>query len=491
MKNKDKIKHYSSKKDDNSDIKPKPQKKRINDQELKKIKVIGLENNLKKEATLKEEFKKEFTKEKNTHHTYPMWAKIGVATLVMALAGGGFYGYQYYQQNYSQQATGRGLTPAQQASFVRLMRNYMKANWRPQEMNTAIQKKYNNFSKANQEQLAYILYRSQQNSALYYNSFMYFMQAEFSYYNLNGLENPLKATPKQLHNKTIPATFDDIRTNHEFMEYTGVDNVEVLPDFEWLNKNYKTRADFKAFLDIAQQENQDPIFQNRKLNVKTAYNRLNRILLWLSYYPTSDFKQDAMSLAKFYYEAIFQLNNDFGVTKKGQDYVIKENVYKELQAITNKKKPFYRDLHAFLVSLKKNHTMTSALRTSYQTIASSYFGDSVYDNLADAVGGAPKVSSKDTPSEYNKTQRSKKPFEVKTNSAEKKAEQENKLRQKEDAAKEKVNKKIANQEGDSEATIKKAQKKWNSFSKKKKERLEKEMREQENYQVKKNAEKNK
>lgn len=393
--------HYSSNRDDSKEQQnPDVQKKapKLSDKDLQNLKQEGFKQSKAKESSFKEELKQEY---KNDNHKIPLWGKIAIPLVVCGLLFGGTYGYQYYQTHWSQQATGRGATQEQQQSFVNMMRKYMKANWRPVEMSKAIDKKYSQFSYKNQIQLSYLLYRSQQNTALYYNSYLYFMQAEFDYYDLNGTQaNPLKPNAKTLGSTAIPAEFNDIRNNHEFLEYTGENNFTVLPDFNWVANNYKTEKDLKSFLQLAGAENTNPIFKYRKVNIPLAYKRLQACLSWVYRNPNSAFRKDAMSLAKFYYQSIFQLNTDWGLTRVGNNYKLSDTSRKQLESITKKGNPFYSDLHAYLNSMKHDGYVSPALRVSYETLSSSYFGDSVFDSMSDSIGGAPKMTQKTPNSEY-------------------------------------------------------------------------------------------
>ena len=412
---KKKITRYHSAEDDlnnQSDIKSvetKTDKKKeaAEEAKLNKIKQAGFEASQKKQKKLSTELKSEIKKENEHSKKLPKWAMLLITFGVLGAGVGGYYGYHYYQQNYSQQATGKGLTPVQQASFVHVMRKYVTANWRPADLIKAYGKRYQNFDKKNKLQLSYLMYRSQQNSALYYNSFMYFLQAEFSYYDIADQPNPLYPNAKTLGNKTIPATFSDIRDNHEFIEYTGGATFEVMPNFEWLNKNYYTTDDFKTFLNIAQQEVQDPIFKNGKVDTSKAYHRMCLILNWVANHPNSDLEGDGMSLAKFYYMSIFRLNNATGITKVKKGYKFDQSTLQDIQKITKKKYPFYNDLKNFINNIKHDGYMSSALRVSYQTIANGYFGDSVYDSLLDSIGGAPKQEDHKVKTVYHGTVRGK------------------------------------------------------------------------------------
>ena len=494
--NKDKkIRHFNSDKDvseQKSELKDDKNNVKLTEKDLKKIQKEGLKKN--NSDSFKAELKSDLKKEQNKPG-WPRWAKVLVVCGIIGLGVGIPYGLHYYQANWSQQATGRNLSPEQQASFIRLVRKYVKANWRPKEVNKVIQKKYNNFSPANQYQLSYAMYRSQQNSALYYNSFMYFLQAECSYYNLDQFSDPLRVTAKQLGSNTIPASLKDIQENEEFVEYSGTDNFEVLPNFKWINDNYKTKDDFKSFLNYAQAENENPIFKDKKVNIKLAYQRLGKILFWVSKHQDSDFYGDAMSLAKFYYEAIFQLNTDFGLQKTGNNsYTLKPETYSELKKLaSNKKGAFHKDLAEYVKSVGKNGTISSALSTSYQTIASSYFGDSVFNNMADAVGGSPKVSQKTPKTVYKSDSSSSNEALNDLQGSDKKsrsnATDSNSGKSTGKNNSDKSDKKIDNGENsykskDTDAYLNKEQKKWNKMSEAEKERLRENVQKQQDKIIK-------
>lgn len=378
---------------------------------LKKKQIISkLSDNKKVKNSFKTDFKKELNKElkKNKERpAQPKWKTFLLTAIGMIIFMGVIYaGHQIYLEH-TQHLYGINLTQKQQKSFVNSMRKYVGNAWRPKEVATQVDKKYSNFSSKNKQQLAYLVYRSQQNTALYYNSYLYFMQAEFSYYDVNSSKDPVN--PK-VNNKTIPSVISDIKDNHEIIEYVGNNAYTVMPDFKWTLNKYHPTGEFKSFLTMASQESNYPIFSNKKQNIGLTYNHMINAIDWAQDHRGSELYQDAMSLAKFYYLALFQINNGLNITQNSKSAHISKQTVQDLERYDTKNNYFKNDLHNFIKQLKKNnYTMTAAMQATCQSFANSYFGDSVFDNFTDSIGGAPKVTQTSPDTRYgdNRTNQDK------------------------------------------------------------------------------------
>ena len=319
------------------------------------------------------------------------WQKWLAAWSLVLLGGLLFFGGKYLWYVHQENPYGVNLTNKQQVSFVKALKKGVTNNWRPADVQTQMDKKYHNFNHKNQQQLLYLLYRSQQNTALYYNSFLYALQAEFAYYQVDDQKDPLHP---QVDSQVVPGVLHDMRANHEIVEYLGAGTYTALPDFHFLNYHYDPQGDFAAFLKIAQVEAQDPIFKRRQVNIFEANKRLTTLVRWAYYHQNSEFYLDALSLAKCYYLTIFNLNNNFHlVTKNGKTYITSANL-KDLQVLSKMKKQslITTDVKHYLQAVQSTHDeLSPATKTSYQTLANSKFGDSVFDNNTNALAGAPKT----------------------------------------------------------------------------------------------------
>lgn len=310
-----------------------------------------------------------------------------------------FVGYRMYENNYVHNIHGNNLTAIQRQSFMTQLGKGVKSNWRPQEVKKEIDLKYSNFPEKQQKEMGYYLYRSSQNTALYYNSFLYSLRAEMFYYKLQNNKNHISYHSKS---NTVNGAFMDIANNYEIIEYLGNNNYQVFPDFSMIYNNYQLSNEMKSFMHKAAQESNSPLFegcdQKHPFDMMQANNRLSTLLHWSFEHKNSELFLDSMSLAKFYYLSILSLNNnnyikDDKVTKEymsNLDLIIKynkESNNKYMNVVNN-------DFINYRKSLKNNNLeINSGIKSTYSTLANTKFGNSVYNSQDDGIAGASKTLS--------------------------------------------------------------------------------------------------
>ena len=291
---------------------------------------------------------------------------------------------------------------------VALMNKLQNNGYRPQELLQLFNANKNQMTKKQHQQAATIIYRSAQNSSLYYNHFSEMLEGEMQYSLGNQkMANPLAHLTK-LNNNLVTGFVHDTQNQLLTNTYIGNDIIYVEPDFSRLYTILKPYADkdLLSFLKVGKQQEKSPAVSYNSVDLQQANTNFNVEMNWYTQNNSSAFVEDDKSLLNKNFQIImgtFSTNNYTST----QQTKYRPAVWTEMKNLSKQNTTNYLIKSNLQTFFKKNPTnkSTQTMRSYYQTKINSVLGSSKFKD--DAGNSQNIISQQSTNTKANKAETKK------------------------------------------------------------------------------------